>query len=172
MSYNKLNFVNGQTPAISASNLNHMDQGIADAHAGLADTYTKDEVDETIGEINATLEEVVEKVSFNKIVKISGTAQEVTARSATSITKTAENLAALGIDDVTKIAVISVAQKLQNDSYKHLGTYRCWTAGEDEMKQTFPAAYANTSSGTLVIRLLNHETTDLDISYEVYLMVF
>ena len=52
MAYTKINFVNDNPPAISAENLNHMEQGIYDAHEQAAtldekvnDRYTKEETD-------------------------------------------------------------------------------------------------------------------------------
>ncbi|MEE1218589.1 MAG: SGNH/GDSL hydrolase family protein [Ruminococcus sp.] len=94
MSYDKLNFVNGQAPKLNAQNLNHMDDGIADAHEKIADLQSKaDEMDES------TLKDAEGSVSSNNIAKNAVNEEKIFQGAVTNTKIAAKAIAAYHMGD-------------------------------------------------------------------------
>lgn len=180
MSYNKLNFVNGQTPAISASNLNHMDQGIADAHAGLADTYTKDEADEALAlkanasavytksEVDAHIVTAVE----SSVIVISGTVENVASGGTGMGEISASDLEELGIDSDNAF-IVGVQQKLVSvsESLVHTaGRFSGLQSGYTTCDYSYPAVVEDGSGGYKVLVLNWDENTARNIQWKIGIM--
>lgn len=176
MSYSRTTWSNGAT-ALSAENMNNIEDGINEALDGFNNVYSKSEVynkTETYSktEVNTAIENVVD-TEIPKTVVITGSAENVATKTTSTVSINATALAGYGIDDLDEWEVIAFSQ-----AYSSATTRYFYTSNIISVASTSGTAYSPVpdisanigSTQSLALTVYNGTSTTKTINYRIVLM--